>query len=176
MTRSDLTAFMKHILDNNDYFAAGYANVYRDEQGRVLSGETLLMPNDTLGNYFYLRHDGDGRLTAKVSERAADCGPARVAFDDTITMQIIAVVKDADEFIVRNNLINTCMTYGVSVIPTSFNLSREQIVAAELRGMPATGIQAALARLGDWSIIRLTINFLKQYIPSNCVDPVCKDC
>lgn len=180
MTRAQVIAFKNHILSNNDYFANGYAIVYKDEEGRVIAYDnapTPVMPNDTLGNYFYLRYDGDNRLVAKQTERLTDCGASRILFEDTLTVQLVAVVADAAELTLRNNLINTAMAYtGIIAIPTLANLNREQVVLAELKGMEADNIQAALQRLGNWTIIRLTLNLIDQYTPTDCIDEPCKNC
>lgn len=183
MTLTDLIAFKDYILTENTYFKSGYANAVKDlETNRLFAyddkGKRVeIFPTDNKGNYFFLRSDGDFRFDPRAAEKVADCKAQRVSFLDSLTIQLIAVMNKADEFILIENLRNTCMGYtALDVIPTAASYNRENIVTQELRGLKRPDIDAALARLKNQSIVRLTITVYKLFIPGNCVTDPCKPC
>lgn len=182
MTTAEIIAFKNFILSKNTYLDQGFAIAYKDtESGRILCREdskvTSLMPADNLGNYFYLRLDGDIRHTPLESERISDCGPQRLSFLDTLNIVLVASVKDADYLTLSNNLRDTCMKYtDMSVIPASTSLIKELIVVSEMQGMEERDISATLQRLKNETIIKLNISINKRYISSNCIVDPCKTC
>lgn len=183
MTSADFTALKDHILQYNTCFDNGYANAFKyDETNTVLargtSGDFVpVFPSDSLGNYFYLRSDGDIKYTAQPGERLTDNGTQRLTFLDTLTIQLVAIVKDADEYALIANLRNTAMAYKpISVIPIAASYNREFIIADEMRGMNKEDIAKALRNLTSQTIVRLALSVNKNYIPGNCIGNPCKNC
>lgn len=183
MTTADFTALKNFILEKNTYLGEGYANAFKEAESnkvfaRSSSGDLIaVFPNDTLGNYFYIRHDNGLSFSANLAARATDCGPGRLGFNDTATLQIVAIVKNADAYSVIDNLRNTAMMYtGMDVIPTAAIWNREQVLLEEMSGAEGSEKQAALKRLKDETIVRVTCICGKTYTPSTCIKDPCKNC
>lgn len=182
MTTRDFELLKDFILSKNTYFDNGYANVFKDSDTKKIftrSGNELVcvFPNDNLGNYFYLRNEAGIQYQPQLAERVTDSGPARLLFNDNVSVQLIAVVKDADAYVLLNNLRNTAMMYKeMNVIPASAIWLSEDVIVTEMAGSEAKDISAALQRIKNETIVRLTLTVSKQYIPNNCIVNSCKNC
>lgn len=175
MQHTDFNDLRDFILEHNNYFRAGFANAYKDDVSHavvVKDGKDFqrLLPSDTLGNYFYLRNDAWLKHEAKEPERLADNGTQRLAFLDTMSVQLVAVVNNADAYKLIQNLRNTAMMYDkLNVVPVTSSWNREQVVSTELAKMPMEDINAALQRLKDETIVRIALSVSKSFTPSNCI-------
>lgn len=179
MTREDFEAFKYFILGKNPYFSRGYANVYKDDTTQAIwarNGKDVqpVLPNDMVGNYFYLRNEAGVKHEAMPAERLADSGTQRLLFTDMVTVQLVAVVNNADEYILVENLRNTAMQYQLlSIEPVSSKWNREQVIIEELAKMRSDDIQATLQRLKNETVVRLTLKVSKIFVPGNCInDPI----
>ncbi len=175
MTKADFEQMAQYILQYNDCFVRGFANAYKDNATNtvwVKDGTDLkcLLPADVYGGYFYLRNDTTIKHEALPQERVTDSGTQRLVFLDSITLYLVAIVKDADEFQLIEDLRNTCMSYdSMNVVPVSSNWNAEQVLAEELAKMKQEDIQAALQRLKNETIIKLTLNVTKPFVPNDCI-------
>lgn len=175
MLHHDFEQLKDFILENNNYFRAGFANAYKDDVSNavwVKEGKDFkkLLPTDTLGNYFYLRNDAWLRHETKEPERLMDTGTQRLAFLDTMSVQLVAVVNSADAYKLIQNLRNTVMMYSaLNVVPVTTSWNREQVVSTELAKMPMEDVNVALQRLKDETIVRLALSVSKSFIPSDCI-------
>lgn len=180
MTKADLTAFKDFVLSNNKYFDTGFEYAFKDEETRKLFAQqgnewVCVMPRDEVGNYFYLRVDSGLSFAQDLQGRATDCGAGRMGFNDLMIMQWVAVVKDADEFKLLNNMRNTAMSYtGLNIIPTGAQIVRELVMTSELAGLEDLNI--ALKNLKNETIVRVTLNVNKKYVANTCIVDICKDC
>lgn len=180
MTSADFIALKGYILEKNPYFKKGYANAFKEDVTKQViavnkSDFIPLMPNDTLGNYFYLRNDGDIRHAIQDKERLADC--KILTFLDSINVHLVAIVKDADAWTLLTNLRSTLLSYkGMDIVPTSSSVIREQVVIGEMRGQNEEDIAATLQRLKKETIIRVTMSVNKSFTASSCIVNVCKTC
>lgn len=180
MINIDTIAFKDYILSKNTYFDKGYANAFKDENTsgiyvRDNSSLISLFPNDRLGNYFYLRNDTTLQFTLRAQENLTDFGLGRLGFLDTMTVYLVAIVKNADVHTIINNLRNTAMMYNkISVVPISAIWNREQIVIEELRGLEPAEIAGTLQRLKNEIIVRLQFTISNVFAPSKCIDNPCK--
>jgi hypothetical protein len=178
MLHQDFEQLKDFILARNNYFNKGYANAFKDTATNAVcikqGGDMqVLLPNDTLGNYCYLRSDQQLKYEAQFVERATDNNAQRLTFTDTVTVYLVAIVKDADPHLLLQNLRNTVMMYtALNVVPVAGNYNREQVVAEELSRMKHEDVSAALQRLKDETIIKLTLSVSKSFIPSNCITPL----
>lgn len=180
MNLNDFEDFKKHVLTQNTYFDVGFANAFRDSKSklilaRVASGEMeVVFPQDIYGSYFYLRNnEGIAHKLSKV--QMLDCGSD---FDDTITVHLVAVVKDADAYKLMSNLRKTCLGYKkMNIVPVATNWNREQITIDEMSDAKDEDIMAALQRWDNQTVLRMRLEIMKKYIPDTCgiVNP-CKDC
>ncbi len=175
MLQQDFEELRDHILQQNKYFNKGFANAFKDETTNAIfikEGKDLrrVMYTDGLGNYFYLRSDAWTKHEAKEPERLTDNGIQRLSFLDTMSVQLVAVVNNADAYRLIENLRNTVMLYEpLSILPVTSSWNREQVVATELSKMPMEDINAALQRLTDETIVRLSLSVSKIFIPDNCI-------
>lgn len=175
MLHDDFEQLKDFILEHNTYFHKGFAHAYKDDTTHAVwvrqgKDSTRLMPADTLGNYFYLRNDAWLKHEAKEPERMTDTGTQRLAFLDTMSVQLVAIVNNADAYILVQNLRNTAMMYDkLHVVPVTSSWNREQVVSTELAKMRMEDINAALQRLKDETIIRIALSVSKTFIPSACI-------
>lgn len=182
MTTADIISFKEHILSKNKYFDNGYAVAFKDAVSKRVVVHTGLdfmqvMPTDTLGSYFYIRYEKGVEFKEDFSGRIADSNQLSLSFNDRMGVVLVAFMKGADEYKLLNNLRVTCAMFkNLKAIPTSAVLIREQVVQDEMSGAKKEDIEAALQRLGEWTIISLNVSLQKQYIPSNCIVEPCKDC
>lgn len=170
MRLSDFEAIKEHIALNNSYFATGYANVVRDAtlNAVVTANKDKIFPSDKYGAYFYLRNETAMNFTAKPNERLSDCG-TMMPYDETMVVYLVAVVNDADPYILLENLRNTLVAYkGASITFSNANWNREDITRTEMQGSAAEDIAAALGRLKKQTIVRLTMTVAMSYVPSKC--------
>ncbi len=182
MITSDLIALRDFILTNNTYFDNGYYSAIKDVENKrvqAVNGNQIVtvFPNDRLGNYFYLRSEGETKFNVRDGERLRDCGAQRITFLDVETIYLVASVKDADALALVNNLRITALSYSsLNVIPTSANYHRELVVFTELQGVEKEDVSATLQRLKSETIVRLALQVNSKYVASNCVVDPCKSC
>lgn len=175
MTLTDFEQFRDFILEKNTYFTIGFANAYKDDTNHAIwvkDGKDFnkLMPADTLANYFYLRNDAWLKHEAKEPERLSDNGTQRLSFLDTMSVQLVAVVNNADPYKLVQNLRNTAMMYShLNVVPVTSSWNREQVVSTELAKMRMEDVAATLQRLKDETVVRIALSVSKTFIPSACI-------
>lgn len=175
MIQDDFEQLKDYILDKNSYFRIGFANAYKDDTANdvwVRTGKDLkkILPADVAGNYFYLRNDAWLKHEAKEPERLTDTGTQRLTFLDTMSVQLVAIVNNADAYQLIENLRNTVLMYDrLSVIPVTSSWNREQVIATELSKMRVEDVHAVLKRLKDETVVRLSLSVSKMFIPANCI-------
>lgn len=177
MLPKHLENLKEFILSKNNIFHKGFANAYRDELRNAIYTKTdheliALMPNDSLGNYFYLRHEDAIQHEALQAERLTDTGSGRLSFLDTATIQLVAVADKACGYTLVENLRNTLMMYeGINAQPISSLAESSKVILAEL---PRNEQQLAiLQRLRNETIVRITIKAATLFTPSNCINNPC---
>lgn len=182
MTSQDFEAFKDFILSTNPYFVNGYANVFKDsETGYIFArnGQDFInvFPMDYAGAYFYLRNESGINFREDYNGRVQDCGAGRLAFNDTVVCQIVAVVSKANGYDLINNLRNTAMMFtGMNAIPTAAIWVREEVVVNEMAKSSEDELMAALQRLKDETIVRVTVSITKPYVTGTCIIDVCNEC
>lgn len=175
MQREDFEQLKNFILDKNEYFSYGFANAYKDDVSHSIwvdkgSDKLKLLPADNLGDYFYLKAEPSVKYIPKEKERLSDVGTQRLAFLDQHTVHLIAVVAKADSYLLIENLRNTFMMFEpFSVVPAQSTMHREDIIVSELQGLESRDIQATLQRLCTETIVKMTLEVSKVFVPSNCI-------
>lgn len=175
MIQDDFEQLKDFILLKNKYFQRGFANAYKDDVTNdvwVKDGKDMkkLLPADSMGNYFYMRNEAWLKHEAKEPERLTDTGSQRLTFLDTMNLQLVAIVNNADAYLLIENLRNTALMYEkLNVVPVTSSWNREQVVATELSKMKIGDVHAALQRLKNETIIRLSLSVSKMFIPANCI-------
>lgn len=180
MTTEKMISFKDFILSKNPYFNDGYAVAFKDTESKQIllrKGTDFLsvMPNDILGNYFYIRYSGVLSFNETFTERVADNQPFHTSYTDRQPIVLVAVMKDADEYTLMNNLRNTCAMFKTfSAIPTGGIIIPEQVVLSEMSGAKNPDIAAALQRVGGFTMVALNINVQDHYQPNKCIVDPCK--
>lgn len=179
MLTEDFEQLRAFIHNKNNYFHHGFANAFRsDATGAIWVQKykdlQCLLPDDTLGNYFYLRNEALVKHEPLPTERLSDGGAQRLSFLDSITVYLVAIVHNADEYVLIENLRNAAMSFeDMNVIPVSSNSNREYVIADELSKMKTDDVLATLKRLTTQTVVRVTLQVSKTFIPSSCiVNPV----
>lgn len=174
MNKIDFEQLADYILLCNKDFTKGFANAFKDDTNNAIWARyafdlKCLLPSDVYAGYFYLRNESPFKYEPKSDERITDSGTQRLAFTDSITVHLVAMIDSADEFDLIEKLRNICMSYEeMNVIPASANWNREQIVSEELKGMKQDDIQAALQRLRNHTIVKLVLNISKPFVANIC--------
>lgn len=180
MRTQDFEALRDHIMKYNKYFSTGYANAYKDTETsaiwcRVEDGLKSIFPDDRVGNYFYLRNDPS--ISFMPQTGLTDYGPTSATFDDRQTVYLVAVVSDANEYELIANLRNSCLMYKpLNVVPVGAMWQRENVVLHEMAGFDDDEKMAALEALTNETIVRIELRVSKEFIPSLCINDLCKDC
>lgn len=180
MTSNDWEDLKTYILSRNEYFTIGFANAFKDGESSHIYAKTkgglkAIFPEDTLGNYFYLRTDPSVSFIQKVGYE--DCGAGKSILDYRAVLFIVCVIKDADEYTIIQNLINTCVGFkSMNIIPVSAIWLRENVVLAEMSGFDEEKILRTLTRLKSETIVRIQFQANKEYIPNTCINNPCKEC
>lgn len=181
MQSNDFEQLACFIMSKNTFFHDSYANVHRDETSNAIyhtqgNERKMVLPNDKLGNFFYLRNEPAITYEAIPAERLTDSNAQRLSFLDTQLVQLVAVVQYADAYRLIELLRNTCMLYeDMNVQPVSSVANREQVLLEEMPKMKADDMQAALQRLKNETIIRLTLRVSKMFIPGSCITNPCQN-
>lgn len=180
MTAQQFEDLKDFILARNTYFNKGYANAFRDDNGLVMvQQKKQLVPvsvNDKLGNYFYMRLDGDISINPTSGLKVKDANGG-LGYYDSARVQLVAFMKDADEYILINNLRTTVTGYsGISCVPVGANLIRESIIRAEHSGVATNDVQAMLQRLKNLTVVRLTIEITAVQGETCTIYNPCKTC
>ncbi|RYE25454.1 MAG: hypothetical protein EOP51_04005 [Sphingobacteriales bacterium] len=174
----DLACF---IMSKNTFFQDGYANACRDEISNAIyvhngNERKIVLPNDKMGNYFYMRNEAGITYEALPAERLSDSNAQRLSFLDTQVVQLVAIVQHADAYRLAELLRNTCMMYEeMNVQPVSATINREQVLLEEMPKMKADDMHSALQRLKHETIVRLTLRISKLFIPGNCITNPCQN-
>ncbi len=185
MTGLNFEDLRDYILDKNPYFKQGFANAFKvknignDSNGVIFSknkgGDLVAVsPQDTFGNYFYLRNEEGINLKA-VGQMTAEYP----LYTDEITVHCVGFLKDADSFLVVNNVRNTLLMYknnAFRAFPNKSVWNREQIIIEELSGVRDEDIAAALQRLNNYTVFKITFVLTAPFIVSTCIKDICVPC
>lgn len=185
MTTKDLENLRDFILAKNTYFQVGFANAFKVRSlgsannglifSRAKSGDLIAVsPQDTFGNYFYMRND-EGIIRVPTTPIAG----TKQMFKDTIKINLVAILKQGDPMAVMDNITNTLGMYKdctTNATGLSYNWNREQIIVDELSGVKDDDIAAALQRLGEHTIMRMTFSIYNLATVNDCMESICPEC
>lgn len=180
MKRSDFISLRDHILSMNEYFNSGYDLVIKDSEDGILYYEIgdkrkIVFPDDTNGNYFFMVLDGQIKFDSRNSDKINDCGGK--VYSDQSNLILVCVVRDADEWSLLANMRNTIAKFkGFTLTVSGAQLDREEVVYNIMKNTGEQATIRALSRMKNETIISLTINASKNFIPNGCIVDVCKNC
>lgn len=165
-----------NILEYNTYFDNGYDNVFATDKGvfaRVDKNHISVLPNDTLGSYFYIRDNGIN-VTTNNRDKITDCATPFVTNESKV---LVAIMNGADKYKLLTNLLSTlAFSHAVS---RNVQLVPEIVVQNELSRMGREAVEAALANLSpDTTIISITFEYNLQLdlYNLNCLPNPCSTC
>lgn len=172
MIKETIEAVRDHILNVNTYFMKGIGGVTINEAGYVV-GNAIIFPNDTFGDYFYLRQATKSTFDTNTYDRVSDCSNAESLRTDIF---IVACVKDADPDKLIDNLIWTMQKFADSKA-ISIITDTDAVIAQELAKASKVNKAAAQARVGDYTIVCLQVNVGTRVLPvtslKNCIQNPC---
>jgi hypothetical protein len=175
MIQSTLTGLKDYILSTNTYFGKGFDDVYMDETTGIVANGGAIFPNDTLGDYFYLRLPNQSRFDYAAINRVTDCSNTPGVVSD---ITLVACVRKASADRLMTNLLNTISSYNDDVRFVTCQYRSEDVVLRELGRLKKENIEAALQRLGNHTIVSvnfsLSVSFQLRKVSSGCILDPCK--
>lgn len=171
MIKASIQALEKFILANNKYFTTSFSDVSQSPyNGFIMSGEDPVFPNDTLGNYFYLRVPNYLQFDDSMQFLHAE-GDVRVGLK--MPMVLVACVREADDVALLENLITTLRQYMPDYIKfVNCTFQKEIVITQELARIPKEDIQEAIKKVDmDYAIVSITFLFTFPYLfqELNCI-------
>lgn len=152
------------ILSKNTYFKHGYVDVVKDVATGILRDGARIFPNDTLGNYFYIRNTKE----------------YDVSYNNDIKLRselvLVAVMSEGDCDILATNLIQTlndlsCHMGGIVVLGKIIT-DAATVISNEIDDKKTA--EAAMNRMGNTII---SINFEYNYtFTKQCIKNPCTNC
>lgn len=174
MLKSIIHRLKDYIKTTNPYFGAGYADVYMDQTQGIVNENGPVFPNDTDGNYFYLRLPDNIGFVQGGEYIVQDCAQGLGASAQIV---LVAIVKDADEDLLLTNLVNTVQTFVANISFTGATYKKEVVTRSELSWMNGPDRDAALQRIpDDMAIVSLSFTITAPVVMNNCVVNPCKTC
>jgi hypothetical protein len=169
----------ERLLQYQPYFSAGYINAYIEPiTGIIHVGEEVLFPNDSLGDYFYLRVPDSGRFIVNNTLKISDCSGD--GYQITMPVYLVACVRNADPDKLISNIINVIRTIeGVRL--ADFIVNSESVVVREMSKVKdRNSLMTSLKNLCD-SYTIVSVGFainstLDTYTKPDCLPNPCKEC
>lgn len=175
MLQDKLNSIRDSILRYNTYFKEGYSSVYVDDKAiRSIDKQIAVFPNDTLGDYFYIRL-ADAAAFRFTPRALAECING---YDLNANLVLVAVVRNAHSGDLIHNLVSTFSQIGGTNV-TSAIWIKEDVVKEEMKSMDKKEINAALSRLKPHDTIvsiKFGYNGTIGIIDLNCIPNPCRTC
>jgi hypothetical protein len=165
------------IISYNKYFNRYFTNVEQSEElGYVHNGDEIVFPNDTYGNYFYLRIPSKIAVTYDAINNNGNFNA--VGLNSMITL--VAMVKDADPQKLALNLMSTVgRACNYTKKFTQILIHNEDVIATELQQCSENVIAKALqCASDDFTLISInfTLTINQPFLQLNCITNPCKSC
>lgn len=170
MILSELKSLRDFIIENNSYFNKGFYNAFQDNQtGKIYSGDKVIFPDDTLGNYFYLRLPKNYSFSENTYFATDECHRA-IGLNAQVVL--VACMCNADTDILLFNLVNTIGSFNEVIKIVSATGDSTNVIATELAKISKENIDAALQRLDkDYTIVSVNFTYTKgfDFVDLNCL-------
>lgn len=179
MYQSDLNGIAEHILQYNTYFNVGYADVYQDDKTGIIHNNEVIFPNDTLGDYFYLRLPKSVSFDYNARYNVNDCDKG-VALKSNVIL--VACVRGADSTKLIDNLIITLRNYNPDHIEINIKsciFNTVEVIMQELNKLKEEDLLTALKNVDEkYCIVSVSFDTTIQLLPRalGCIQDPCKDC
>lgn len=163
MIQQVLNDLEEYVLKYNAYFTDSYADVSNSPfTGYLMSGENVIFPNDTLGNYFYIRIPNFTKFNYSELFRISEgINPIGVEIQCTL----VACVRSANPETLLENLITTIQHYQPDYVKfQNCTTQRDIICAVELSKIPKDEIKNAIGKLDkDYTIVSISFILMAPY-------------
>lgn len=163
---------LPYILEANPYFDNGFDDVYQDETTGIVHNSQPIFPNDTLGNYFYLRLPNNIRFDSSNIYQLEECANTPAKVYDAI---LVACVADSNPNTLLNNLLSTLAKFG-DIGFGSASVQSEVVIRQELQKMSKESIDKALQNKPDISIVSIQFTYTETMQLNNCIVNPCVAC
>lgn len=162
------------LLQANTYFNDGYSGVVRNTtKGLISKDGKAIFPNDTKGNYFYLRLANNITFTGGGINQLAD---AIIGVGVTAQIVLVASVQGADADKLLSNLINT-LQVGCHSYISSFDSAvfyKDEVINQELQFMSDESREKALRNTPkNLCLVSLTFTIQAPFVYSQCIENPC---
>lgn len=169
-----LNSLKDRLLQALPLFAVGYPYARLDaNKGLVVTAGNdarYVGLNDTDGNYFYIRVPE--KINVAAWKGTSDCG---VGTKQRYPCTLVAAVLEADEFALADAIVNEMLKTKVIEVKAIW-IDAISIVDNEFKGLSAESIEAAKARIGDRTIVRIDFDMTRTYESNNCEYNICPTC
>lgn len=176
MFKRSLENIGEFILKYNTYFDNVFTDVVQDETTGIIHNGEAIFPNDTLGNYAYLRLPKNIRFDYSSAYAIAEGITTPGLLTDVI---LVACVRDADSDVLLNNLLNTISACNQTIRLTNAIWQPEVVITQELALIPKENIGAALQKLDmNYTIVGIGFTVTNNYslLDLSCITNPCKEC
>ena len=176
MIQQQLDAISNFIKLHNPYFDKGFSFVEQsDKNGYVHNGSEVIFPNDTFGDYFYIRVPSRLGFAYDLAN-----GDGRNTFGVSTPLVIVAVMKDADPYKLALNLISTIgKMCDIGKQFTAILIHSEDVLLQELAKAADAEQDKALRNIQQgytYVSVNFTMTYTQPYIALNCITKPCKIC
>lgn len=177
-----LTEIKDRLLSNIPAFDEGFAYARLDTNKGlcVTAGNEARYAciNDVDGDYFYIRManatngSNTNAITSMPTRSRQDCA---VALAQKCSCALVAVMKDADEFALTDALVNELLKTKVTEVRAVW-IDAIAIAEQEFKGLDKDIIEAAKARIGNRTIVRIDFDITRNFETHSCTYQICKPC
>lgn len=178
MLKGKLDGLKEHILQYNPYFNNAFADVIQDDTTGIVHNGKPIFPNDTLGDYFYLR------LPSNVQFEYAPIYNISTSINGVglrSNIVLVACMRNADPDKLLSNLVNTIQSYQTEYVRfTGAIYESDGVLLQELSKIKdKENIEAALQRLGnDYTLVSIIFQYTFPFTFQKpiCITEPCKTC
>lgn len=182
MLKDKLTILKDFILSNNTYFDTGYAFAEMNYAGIIeaedhIGNRMAIFPNDTLGDYFYMRLPDKVIMNKEAFYQVGECSKGMGMVTNII---LVACMRNVDSDQLLANLLTTLVNFAnPKTSITSFIMHSESVLTQELAKIPKDDLQAALQRMDtSYNLVSVNFNFTVPFVFNNldCIVNPCIGC
>ena len=165
------------VQQYNPYFDRYFTNVEQSEQlGYIHNGNEVVFPNDTYGNYFYLRIPS--KLSVVYDANFNNGNWNSLGISSLVTL--VAMVKDADPQKLALNIMSTIgRACNFQKKFTTILIHNEDVISTELANCTEDVILKAIQCVSDditLISITFTLTIAQDLLQLNCLLNPCKSC
>jgi hypothetical protein len=167
--QSVLNSLRDTILEYNPYLAKGYADVVKDETlGIIHSTGDVIFPNDTDGDYFYIRTNGV-QFTQAPEYKADDCSGS---LGIQMNCVLVAIMGNANPDSLLKNMVSSLRLFNNDMVFSNAIFTSAGVIVQELN---ADVRAQALKRLSGKTIVSIVFSMTEMVmtLKAECIENPC---